>query len=196
MSQPTPPSTVTPAPPPDAFEHDAARLQSWFGVLSRVEDHIRFADAKAGLVASLHAFLIGPVAGNVGGIRPIVATFDPAAHLLLGLVVGLYGVLFLISMGLVAWTVLPRSRRMGHKPSKLFFGRIAREYGHDPDRFVADLGALSDRQWQAELGTYIVDASAIAATKHRLARWATTFTVPTVLAWLVLVVVLMYGGHV
>jgi hypothetical protein len=196
MSDNPPPIADTLEPPSGRLEPDAPRLQATFSVLARVEDHIRFADAKAGFVATLHAFLIGPLAGNIGGLRSVVATFHAAAHALLAAVIGVYGVLFLISMGLVALTVLPRSRRSGRRPSKLFFGRIAREYGRDPDRFIAELGALSDHDWQAELGQYIVDASAIAATKHRLARWAIIFTVPTVLSWMLMVLVLMYAGHV
>lgn len=174
---------------------DAARLQTCFNVLARVEEQLRFADSKAAFLATLHAFLVGPLAGNAVGIRAVVATWDPGAHLVLGLAAGAYATMFLVTMGVVASAVLPRTQRPG-RASKAYFGRIAREYGHDPHRFVVELGALTDRDWLDEVGLYIVDASAIAAVKHRLVRLATQATVPTVLLWALLVVVLVCAGHV
>ncbi len=179
-----------------SFGFDAARLQTCFNVLARVEEQLRFADSKAAFVATLHAFLIGPLAGNAVGIRAVVSAWNPGAHLLLGLAAGAYVIMFLVTMGIVAAAVLPRTRREGHRASQVFFGQIAREYGHDPKRYIALLGSLSDQQWLDEVGRYIVDASNIATIKHRLVRLATKATVPTVALWVLMVVVLVCAGHV
>ncbi|MCA1685748.1 MAG: hypothetical protein LC745_07120 [Planctomycetia bacterium] len=128
---------------------DTARLQTCFNVLARVEEQLRFADSKAAFLATLHAFLIGPLAGNAVGIRAVVASWDPSAHLLLGLTAGAYGVMFLVSMAIVAAAVLPRTGPTGRRASKAFFGQIAREFGHEPHRFISELGALTDRDWLA-----------------------------------------------
>ena len=181
---------------PPSMGFDAARLQTCFNVLARVEEQLRFADSKAAFIATLHAFLVGPLAGNAVGIRAVVAAWDPAAHILLGLAAGSYAVMFLVTMGIVAAAVLPRTRRNGRPASKAFFGRIAQEYSHDPRLYVRELARLSDRDWLDEIGHYIVDASTIAATKHRLVRRATLATLPTVALWVLMVVVLVCAGHV
>ncbi len=175
---------------------DTARLQTCFNILARVEEQLRFADSKAAFLATLHAFLIGPLAGNAVGIRSVVATWDPAAHFLLGLAAGSYSVMFLVTMGIVASAVLPRTNRTRRPASKAFFGRIAQEYGHDPQRYVDELASLNGRDWLDEIGLYIVDASTIAAIKHRLVRRATQATIPTVALWVLLVLVLVCAGHV
>ena len=101
---------------------------------------------------------------------------------------GLYALTFLLAMALVALAVLPRCpRRQGRPASRLFFGQIAREFGHDPARFVAELAALTEREWVEELGVYVVDASRIAASKHRFVRVATIITVASVVAWCAIV---------
>jgi hypothetical protein len=179
----------------DRPEHDAARLQTCFNVLARVEDQLRFADSKAGFIATLHAFLIGPLAGNVPGMRSVVIHWGIWPKILLGLAAGIYFILFIVTNGIVAATVLPRNRRSARAPSKAFFGRIAKEYGHVPERFVAEIGAMSDEEWLKEIGQYIVDASGIASVKHRLVRLATVMTVPTVIFWILMVLVLMCAGR-
>ena len=190
-------TAMAPVPdtPSEPFEADAARLQTSFNVLDQVEGQLRFADSKAGFVATLHAFLIGPLAGNATGIRGVVALWGIGAKVLLGVVAGVYAVLFLVTMGIVAMTVLPRVRKHGRLASKAFFGRIAREYGHDPDRFIAELGHMNDKEWLAEIGQSIIDVSTIAAVKHRLVRLATLVTIPTVAFWLLMVLVLLCAGH-
>jgi hypothetical protein len=170
------------------------QLQTCFNLIGRVEDQLRFADSKSAFIATLHAFLIGPLAANVPAIRNAVAPWDMASHGLLWLTAGAYAVMFLASMTAVALTVLPRKPRHKRPGSRAFFGRIAREYGHDPDRYVAELAAMSCDDWLAELGKYLVEASDIAATKHRMARWATVLAVPTVASWMLVVLVLLYGG--
>lgn len=185
-------STGPGIPPTPAMSES---LYATFHSVGRIEDQIRFADTKAAFVATLHSFLAGPLAGNLGGLRAIVATFDPNAYYLLVLVTAGYCLLFMGSMALVAWAMVPRARGSGGRPSRLFFGRIAAEFGHEPEKFVAMLGDFSEADWREELGRYVVDASIIAANKHRLARWANLLAVPTVLMWVALVLTLMLAGH-
>ncbi len=174
---------------------DAARLQTSFNVLAQVENQLRFADSKAGFIATLHAFLIGPLAGNASGVRQVVGSFDDGAKILLAFCTLTYCVLFLVTLSIVAMTVLPRTKRRRRPASKAFFGRIAHEYGDDPERFIAELGDMNDKHWLSEIGQYILDVSTIATVKHRLVRLATIMTIPTVGFWLLMVVVLFCAGR-
>ena len=178
-------------------EPNNSKLSSCFQVLAQVEDQLRFADSKAGFLATLHAFLISPLIYNVGEIRKAFRHWDTTSLDLLIVIGGVYIILYLISMGLIGMTVMPRLRRgkRTRPSSRLFFGRIAREFGHDPEEFVAQIAAMSDRGWLDEIAIYIVDASTIAASKHWHARWATLFSVPTVFFWMLTVLVMFCAGQ-
>jgi hypothetical protein len=182
---------------PPRTESDSSRLPSCFQLLGRVEDQLRFADSKAGFLATLHAFLISPLIYNVGEIRKAFRQWDTLSLDLLIVIGGVYVILYLISMAMVGMTVLPRVRRKERKrrSSRIFFGRIAREFGHDPGQFVAQIAAMSDRDWLEEIAVYIVDASTIAAAKHWYVRWATLFSVPTVVFWMLTVLVMFCAGR-
>ena len=182
---------------PPRTEPETADLPSCFQLLGRVEDQLRFADSKAGFLATLHAFLISPLIYNVGEIRKAFRQWDTTSLDLLMAFGGVYALLYMISMGMVGMTVLPRIRRrkQTRPPSRVFFGRIAREFGHDPRRFVALIATMSERDWLDEIAVYIVDASTIAAAKHWYVRWATLFSVPTVFFWILTVLVLFCAGQ-
>lgn len=188
----------TPVLDDDPTRDDSAdrRLASCFQLLGRVEDQLRFADSKAAFLSTLQAFLISPLIYNVAEIRKAFRTWDTLSVNLLVVTGGVYVALFLISMSLVGMTVLPRIRRLtrARAPSRVFFGRIAREFGHDPSAFVAQLAAMTERDWLDEIGVYIVDVSAIAAAKHWYVRWATLFSVSTVPFWILTVLVLFCAG--
>lgn len=194
MSSIDPEVTGTSSPPVPGDESDASRLQTSFHLLARVEDQLLFADSKAGIIATLQAFLVSPLVYNVVQIRKAFATWDPESKLLLGGCLGAYSVMFLITMGYAGMTVLPRTRGPGRSHSKAFFGRIAREFGHAPERFIAELGRMTDRDWLDEIGRDIVHVSALVAVKHRMARYAIVASVPTTILWVLTVLVLMCAG--
>lgn len=193
MTEPTAASDVAMVSP----DTDSTTLSSCFQLLGRVEDQLRFADSKAGFLATLHAFLISPLIYNVGEIRKAFREWDTTSLDLLVVIGGVYLLLYLLSMGMVGMTVLPRIRRgkQARPSSRLFFGRIAREFGHDPRLFVVRIAGMRERDWLDELSIYIVDASMIAAAKHWYVRWATLFSIPTVLFWILTVLVLFCAGR-
>lgn len=191
----TPDDTATSLATARLTPEESARLASGFQILARVENQLHFADGKAAFVASLHAFLGGPLAANVAGIREVVANWSGRAHFVLWFCVAIYALLFMVSMTFVTLTVMPRTRRSSRAPSKAYFGRIASDYGGDPARFIAELRLLSEEDWLGEIGQYIVDASTIAAAKHRMARLAIVFAVPTVAAWMLVALVLIVAGR-
>jgi hypothetical protein len=182
---------------PPLTEPNSSDLASCFQLLGRVEDQIRFADSKAGFLATLHAFLISPLIYNVGEIRKAFREWDTTSLDLLIVIGGVYLLLYMIAMAMIGMTVLPRIRRrkQTRAPSRVYFGRIAREFGHDPHQFVALIAAMSERDWLDEIAVYIVDASTIAAAKHWCVRWATLFSVPTVFFWILTVLVLFCAGQ-
>lgn len=162
-------------------------LYPCFQLLGRVEDQIRFADAKAGFLGTLHSFLISPLIYNVGEFRAAYRGWDSASLKLLVGFSGAYGILFLVAMGLVGLTVVPRTRKQGRSPSRLFFGQIAREFGGAPEEFIRLVNSMSERTWIDQIGVYLVDVSEIATVKHRYARRATLVTIPAVILWTITV---------
>jgi hypothetical protein len=176
----------------DRPEPEGARLQSCFHLVGRVEDQLRFADSKAAFLATIHTLLVGPLVYNLAILRNALWQWAPISRGVLLLLVAVYGGLFLASMALVALTVLPRFGP-GSRPaaSRMFFGQIAREFGHDPASFVTALSTMSTRDWLDELGVYIVDASKIAAEKHKFVRRATVLTVASVVAWCAVVLAIL-----
>jgi hypothetical protein len=176
----------------DRPEPEGGRLPSCFHLVGRVEDQLRFADSKAAFLATIHTLLVGPLVYNLAILRNALWRWAPISRGVLLLLVAAYGGLFLASMALVALTVLPRFGP-GSRPaaSRMFFGQIAREFGHDPASFVTALSAMSTRDWLDELGVYIVDASKIAAEKHKFVRRATVLTVASVVAWCAVVLAIL-----
>ena len=193
MSQLHPFEADSPAPAADhrGGEAHPASLSTYFHLVGQVEDQVRFADSKAAFLATIHTLLVGPLVYNLAALRTAIHEWDDASRAVLVGLGGLYVLTFVLSMGLVAMTVLPRFRRRGRPASRLFFGRIAREFGDDPDRFVAQIGALTEREWVEELGVYVVDASRIAASKHRYVRQSTVLTVASVVVWCLVVMALL-----
>ncbi|MFO0953806.1 MAG: DUF5706 domain-containing protein [Isosphaeraceae bacterium] len=184
--------TETPGPvptPASAPEADATRLQSCFHLVGRVEDQLKFADSKAAFLATIHTLLVGPLVYNLAILRTAIWQWTLASRFVVLLLTVIYGGLFLASMALVALTVLPRFGRKGPRAaSRMFFGQIAQEFGHDPRSFVTALASMTTNDWLEELGVYVVDASKIAAEKHRFVRRATVLTVASVVAWCMLVI--------
>lgn len=166
-------------------------LDSCFHLVSQVEEQVRFADSKAAFLATIHTLLVGPLVYNLVLLRTAIHEWAPESRNTVVILASVYGLLFLSAMALVALAVLPRFRRKGRPASRLFFGQIAREYGNEPERFVAQLSKLSDKDWVEELGVYIVDASRIAAAKHLNVRRATYLTVTSVVIWCAVVLALL-----
>jgi hypothetical protein len=177
------------------------QLNSSFHLLGSVEDQVRFADSKAGFLATVQTLLVGPLIYNLPFLKSALHDKDLATQIVYIGLMGVYGILFTLSMTLVGLAVLPRfgkpkaDARTKRSPSRLFFGRIAQEYGDDPARFVSDLASMSDRDWIDEVGVYLVDASCIATSKHRLVRRASFATVASVVSWCILIVALLGLGR-
>jgi DNA-binding response OmpR family regulator len=79
--------------PESRAESDSSRLQTCFHLLARIEEQLMFADSKAGIIATLQAFLTSPLVYNVALIRKAFAVWDPASRVLLGGCLGAYSVL-------------------------------------------------------------------------------------------------------
>src|SRR5437016_4649401 len=86
--------------PTATAESDASQLRSCFHLLGQVEDQLRFADSKAGFLATLHAFLVSPLIYNVAEVRKAFRQWDPASLAVLVAFGSVYAVLFLVAMGL------------------------------------------------------------------------------------------------
>jgi hypothetical protein len=186
----TPPGPVA-GHEPDQGEQEGARLPACFHLVGRVEDQLRFADSKAAFLATIHTLLVGPLVYNVVMLRTALHQWDLASRAVLLGLGGAYGLLFLASMSLVALTVLPRFSTTKRAASRAFFGQIAREFGHDPRRFVAHLATMTERDWLDELGVYVVDAAQIASAKHRHVRYATVLTAASVVVWCAVVLAML-----
>ena len=124
---------------PPRTEPESSDLASCFQLLGRVEDQLRFADSKAGFLATLHAFLISPLIYNVGEIRKAFREWidfaRPADRDRRRLPVALHDRDGNDRDDRVAADPPPKAK--ARAPSTVYFGRIASEFGHDPRRFVA-----------------------------------------------------------
>ena len=136
---------------------------------------------------------------RTGDSQSVVAAWDlAAARPASGLAAGAYATMFLVTMGIVAAGCPPAHdpHRPAAAPARRSSAGSPASTATTPGSTSIELSALTDQDEVDEVGLYIVDASTIAAVKHRLVRRATQATVPTVALWALLVVVLVCAGHV
>ena len=174
-----PPQTSSP-PPVRAMcggdDDDALGLDMLSKVYTGIQEQVRFADTKAGVVAAFNAILVGFIASNVGTVKGIYGlTHD--MRICVVLIAGLLatGVLAAVSIGFLIWAVRPRTGDSTRR-SKIFFGHIARDYHRDGAGYAQAVRAMSRDDWADDLGQQIVEVAAIASKKHASLRTSMTFT--------------------
>ena len=134
------------------------RLES---ILERNQDQIRFADQKAGFILTLLVAINGFIFSSLDSILPALSN-----SLILVLFVG-----FMLSsfISIVFLMLVIASRFGGKTPqTKVFFGHINSEYGHDYLQYAKDIASTNISGWIKQYAAQIIETSHIANTKHKL----------------------------
>jgi hypothetical protein len=162
-------------------------LDNCLKVLAGVQEQIRFADTKAAFVFAINTLMFGFVVNSVGTLKKALALNPVPASAWVGLVaLVVFGICAVVAVGMLIYTVMSR---FGEKAPKcrIFFGHIATQYGHDFEKYVTELKAMSEDDWLKEVGTQVVETSHIALTKHKTARTAAQVTIVGLACWVVAV---------
>ena len=147
-------------------DHDKLYFDMLSKVYTGIQEQIRFADTKAGVVAAFNAILVGFIASNLSTIQDLYkTTHDWNVSLWLITFSLLSGIPTAISIGFIIWAVRPRTGRNTHK-SRIYFGHIAREYKLDGVRYKNDAYAMRQGDWADDYGYQIVEVANIADEKH------------------------------
>lgn len=170
-----------------------SNLQTYFSILNGVQDQIRFADRKAAFFFAMNALLFGFIGHNFDVLKEAHAASDGEGFALWTSIVilSLYGLGAMISVGIVVVSVMSRFGELAPK-SKVYFGHVIKEYGKDYSKYVNDTQGMSEADWAEEIGTQIVEVSHIALTKHRLLKAAAWFSLVAFVFWVLSFVALAF----
>src|SRR4029079_18030804 len=91
------------------------------------------------------------------------------------------------AVGTLIYAVMSRFGALAPN-SRFFFGHIAKCYGKDYAKYVAEVRSMTDDDWLTEVGTQIVETSHIALTKHSAVRIAAIATIIGLTGWVVAVI--------
>jgi hypothetical protein len=156
--------------------HDRLVFDMLANVYSSIQEQVRFADTKAGVVAAFNAILVGFVASNIGTVNGVYGlTHDVRVCVVLTAALCATGLLTAVSIGHLIWAVRPRSGETTRR-SKIFFGHIARDYQLDGSRYARDARTMTQDDWADDYGRQIVVVATIASKKHAHLRTSMTCT--------------------
>jgi hypothetical protein len=184
-SNPTAPVQPTDGQTTGESVEKKSNLDNCLKVLASVQEQIRFADTKAAFVFAINTLMFGFVVNSVGTLKKALALSTVPASAWVGLVaLVVFGVCAVVAVGMLIFTVMSR---FGEKAPKchIFFGHVATQYGHDFEKYVTDLKAMSEDDWLKEVGTQVVETSHIALTKHKTVRNAAQVTIVGLACWVV-----------
>lgn len=142
------------------------RLDQLARIYAGIQEHIRFADSKAGFVAAINALLLGFIASNYGTIRSVyTATHNWNYAAWLSLLMIIPAVPTAISVVYVLWAVMPRFGADTHS-SKVFFNHIADGFKRDGAKYRDQVVKMAVGDWICDYGNQIVESASIAKEKH------------------------------
>ncbi len=151
--------------------------------LTMVQEHIRFADAKAALIATFHVAILGFLMTQVDALGG-VAVGDRISVLFwlrCGALAG-YGVSTAIGFCYAVACIWPR---MGESapPCFLHAGHVARHYQRDYRRYCEDIVTADEKAWSDQIASQIVENCNISTVKFNLVGRAAQWTVAAVVLW-------------
>ena len=163
----SPPSASTPTPPSPGQPDQTTVTEAW-SVLSNVNEWVKHAETKLGVVLAflgvLAAGLITLVI-EVGRPSPLMAIFE-----------GVAGALLLLGMGCASMGLLPQYAHESDesKMNPLYYGDIRRHFAAKPEEYAVHLRtALSDPQVMTDhVARQIVANSKVAVRKYTWANRA------------------------
>ena len=160
------------------------RLRSHYESLSRVIRFTRTADAKAGPILALQVAFLGALATRSGELYAIIVCgpWEVERMLMVGVTTA-YGSLLIMVIWLAARVYLPINERTGE--SLIFFEDIA---AMDFQAFQSQARNMSIDLIERQLIDQVYRVSLVASAKMRRVRQAIWLTLPSIGAWLTLLV--------
>ncbi len=159
--------------------------------LAQINEMVRYADAKAGLILTLNGLLIGLIAVRVQSEGFLSEHPVPAATLILA--VGFLA----LSVGFDLAAVMPRLViANGQHTSLLHFEHVGSRFTRQQDEYVEELTAVlrdTDRLNQ-ELGAQVWANSMVARRKYACVRWSLWFLAGALVATLLAAMAAVLGG--
>ena len=139
--------------------------------LQQVNEIVRHADAKAGLILTLNGILVGLVA-----VRLQSAGFF-ADHTVSAVALVIAVALLTVSIAFDIAAVMPRLFAAGQQSSLLHFDHVAVEYAGRVSDYIDDFVALSrdPEQLQREIAAQVWANTMVARRKHRCVQWGLRF---------------------
>src|SRR5690349_9219990 len=121
--------------------------------LNIVQEHIRFADTKAGLIAAFHVALFGFMATHVDAIRSVAQSdHSTFSFWLRAVLLAAYGVCAIVAFFCAVACIWPR---VGENAPECFMHAtyVARHYKRDYQRYCDDIAKLDGRKLAEQVGT-------------------------------------------
>jgi pycsar effector protein len=157
--------------------------------LQQVNEIVRYADAKAGLILTLNGVLVGLVVVRLQS--GFVAEHPvPAAALVVAVA------LLTISVGFDIAAVMPRLFAPGQQSSLLHFDHVAVAYAGRVGDYIDDFVTLAKdpEQLQREIAAQVWANSMVARRKHRCVQWGLRFLGAALAVVVLAAVVGVFGG--
>jgi len=180
------PAQAHPLPQQHDHEHDVSLSMLSMG-LARIQDQVKFADAKGGFLATLGILLAGFVVQPASHLVASAGIAITVVHILLGM----YLIATFLSVSFVLLGVMPRLT--DSKPHTMtFFSHIRKEYGGDYLRYFQQAKGMTHDQWAQELSAQIIAVSHIADRKHRLIHRASLWMVGSLALWIAVLAAIQF----
>lgn len=158
--------------------------------LQQVNEIVRYADAKAGLILTLNGVLVGLVAVRLqsGGFL--------ADHPVPGGALVIAVALLTISVGFDIAAVMPRLFAPGQQTSLLHFDHVAVAYAGRVGDYIEDFVTLAHdpEQLQRQIAAQVWANSVVARRKHRCIQWGLRFLGAALAMVVFAAVVGVFGG--
>jgi hypothetical protein len=147
-----------------------AQDDSW-KQLQLINEIVRYADAKAGLVLTLNGVLIGLIAVRVQTGDFFSDHPSPGAMLLIAMA------FLTLSVAFDVGAVMPRLAATGQEASLLHFEYVGEHFAADQDDYVDQFAKLvqDSDQMQRALGAQVWANCVVARRKYAYVRWSLRF---------------------
>ncbi|MGE5693576.1 MAG: Pycsar system effector family protein, partial [Candidatus Zixiibacteriota bacterium] len=142
-------------------------------IFSNIQDTIRLADTKAGLILAVNGVLLGFTGNQLLAVSKMLYEYPCSVQVMDFVLLFLLLTFLLLSAIFSLLVIFPRFTK---SESLMYFGHINSQYGGNPDGFYVQLSQAQEERIIREYAEQIVVISVICTRKHHWARGS--------LAWL------------
>jgi Family of unknown function (DUF5706) len=170
-----------------------ANLEMLQAALEALQEQIRFADTKAGFLATLNLLLFGVIAQESDKLMLVPASNRHFFYYVTLCLLVAYAVSASAAVCCVIMAVVPRIHATAAPASRFHFAHIYAAYGQDHQRFTDELLNMSHTDWAKDLAWQIMNVSHIAHTKHGLVRRGSMCTAISMGLWIISLIAIIGG---